>query len=81
MHLRFAAENNCVKNLASGASASCNHDSTSKPGSPKHTCTCPKGYVGDGKGGAGSGCKDINACIPNRCAFSYQDYHMLCLSS
>ena len=47
--------------------ARCNHDSSSSSGAPKHTCSCPSGFVGDGKT-KGTGCKDYNACSTNRCA-------------
>ena len=56
-----AGEDDCVKGLNQGTSASCNH-----LGSGKHSCSCPSGYVGDGKKGGG-GCKDVNGCSPNLC--------------
>jgi hypothetical protein len=45
--------------------ATCNHDKNSKPGAPKHTCTCPKGFTGDGKRiGVGNGCTNLDECKP-----------------
>jgi len=53
----------------------CNHLSSSKVNSTRHTCTCPTGYVGNGiktstqtwDGKKGEGCTDFDACANNDC--------------
>lgn len=68
-----SGEDDCIGNLYGklNTKATCNHDSSSSVGSPKHTRTCSKGFEGDGTK-SGSGCSDINACSTNRCPTSVQ---------